>query len=77
MYEITNKQRGPVQLVVRSRRGPSPREFTVKNLCGIGSGENVWHCEDELMTDYIWKAENEKLIAVQYIEVNSLKEGVK
>ena len=77
MYAITNKEKGPVQLVIRSRRGPSPRELTVKNLCGVGGGKNVWHCEDELMTDYIWQLESEKLITVQYIEENSLKEGVK
>ena len=76
MYEITNKQRGPVQLVIRSRRGPSPREFTVKNICGVGKGNNICLLQDELMTDYIWKAEREKLISVRYIEENSLKEGV-
>jgi len=73
MYEITNKQRGPVQLIIRSRRGPSPREFTVLNLCGVGKGKNVYLVEDELMTDTIWQAEREKLIAVRYIDENSLR----
>lgn len=68
MYEVTNKQRGPVQLLIRSRRGPSPREFTVLNLCGIGKGNNIRLVEDELMTDYIWQAEREKLVSVRYIE---------
>jgi hypothetical protein len=77
MYEITNKLRGPVQLVLRSRRGPSPKEFTVLNICGIGKGNNTYLVEDELMTDYIWQAEREKLVTVRYIEENSLKEGVK
>lgn len=76
MYEVTNKHRGPVQLILRSRRGPSPREFTVKNLCGVGKGNNTYSIEDELMTDYIWQAEREKLITVNYIDENSLKEGV-
>ncbi len=77
MYEITNKQRGPVQLVIRSRRGPSPKEFTVKNLCGVGKGNNKYLLEDELMTDYIWRAKDAKLIDIRHINEDSLKEGVK
>jgi len=73
MYEVTNKLQGPVQLILRSRRGPSPRAFTVLNLCGIGNGKNTYLVEDELMTDYIWQAEREKLIAVRYIDENSLR----
>ena len=70
MYEVTNKLKGPVQLLLRSRRGPSPRQFTVLNLCGIGKGKNVYLVEDELMTDYIWQAEQEKLVSVRYINEN-------
>ena len=77
MYEVKNKLKGPVQLVVRSRRGPSSKEFTVKNLCGIGKGNETYLIEDELMTDYIWQAERENLISVRYIDENTLKEGVK
>lgn len=68
MLEITNKQKGPVQLVIRSRRGPTPREFTVLNIPGRGKGNNKYLLEDELVTDYINKAEREGLISTRYIE---------
>ena len=49
MIIITNRQRGPVQLIVRSR--VTPRSFTVKNVPGVGSGHNVYNMPDELHTE--------------------------
>lgn len=67
MIEITNKMRSPVQLVIRSRRGPTPRELTVLNIPGIGANKNKYYLEDELVTDYIWRAEKDNLISVRRV----------
>ncbi len=74
MLEITNRQKGPVQLIIRSRKGT--REFTVLNIPGIGAGNNKYLLEDERVTDYIQRAERDGLISTRYIE-DSTKEGVK
>lgn len=37
MIEIKNKQKGPVQVLVRSKK--HPRAFTTLNIPGIGSGK--------------------------------------
>ncbi len=74
MVEIVNRMRGPVQLVIRKRRGASTKEFTVLNIPGVGGGKNKYLLEDELMTDYIQQAERDGLIATRYIE--TLSEGV-
>jgi len=66
MIEITNKQRGPVQLIVKSKK--EPRTMTVVNVPGLGSGNNVFYLKDELTTKYIDKAEKVyKLITTKYI----------
>lgn len=67
MLEITNRTRGPVSLVVRSRRGPSSRQFTTLTILGIGAGCNVVRIEDEAATEYIEKARREKLISVRVL----------
>lgn len=68
MLEITNKLHGPVQIVIRSRSGPSPKKLTVLNIPGRGSGLNKYLLEDELVTDYIQKLVQDGLITTKYIE---------
>lgn len=48
MIEIKNNTRGPVNLMVRSKR--AVRSFTTIIIPGIGSGKNVYLLEDELYT---------------------------
>jgi hypothetical protein len=59
MIEITNKTRGPVQLIVRSmsKEKNVGHAFTCLNIPGIGAGKNVYLLEDERYTDYIDRAE--------------------
>lgn len=68
MIEITNKTRGPVQLVVKSmspnRKG---KAISVVNIPGIGSGKNTYLLEDERHTDYIDRAEKLGLISQKRI----------
>lgn len=65
MLEIKNKQKFPVQVIVKSRR--SPRSFTVKNIPGVGSGKNIYLIAEERATDYIDRAEKEGLITTRLI----------
>lgn len=65
MYEVRNKQQGPIQLIVKSRR--APRSFTCKVIPGVGKGKNVVHIEDELMTEYIGRLEQMGLISTRYV----------
>lgn len=68
MIEITNKTRGPVQLVVKSmspnRKG---KAISVVNIPGIGAGKNTYLLEDERHTDYIDRAEKLGLISQKRI----------
>lgn len=66
MLEITNKQKSPTQLIIRSRR--SSNSFTVLNVPGIGSGKNVYCLQDERVTDYIYRAEKDGLISTREIK---------
>jgi len=70
MLEIKNKNRFPVQLIVRSRK--SPRSFTTLNVPGIGCGKNIFYLEDELVTEYIDRAANDGLISVKQVSNNNL-----
>lgn len=65
MLEITNRQRHPVQLIVRSRR--ATKSFTTLNIPGIGKGKNIYFLEDERSTDYIDRAEKSGLISIRHI----------
>ena len=56
MIEITNRQKFPVQLVVRSRK--STNSFTTLNIPGIGAGKNVYLLEDERATEYITRVKD-------------------
>jgi hypothetical protein len=57
MIEITNKTRGPVQLVIRSMTEGKNHSFTVLNIPGLGAGNNVYLLEDERHTEYVDRAE--------------------
>lgn len=71
MIEITNKTRGPVQLVIRSRN--APKSFTTLNLPGVGAGNNRYYLEDERSTEYVERAEKLKLISTRRISNRELK----
>ena len=71
MIEITNRQKCPVQVLVRSRR--SPRSFTTLNIPGIGKGNNIYLLEDERVTDYIERVEKLGLISTR--KINRLTKG--
>jgi hypothetical protein len=74
MLEITNRQKGPVQLVIKSKK--QPRTMACLNIPGIGSGKNVYYLQDELVTDYITRAEKKyKLITTRYIPNRELTKG--
>lgn len=74
MLEIKNKNRFPVQLIIRSRK--APRSFTVLNIPGIGGGKNIFLLEDERATEYIDRAVNDGLISVRNIpNTNLLNKG--
>lgn len=65
MIEIKNKNKFPVQLVVKSRRDGS---FTTLNIPGRGAGRNVYYLKDELTTIYVERAEKEfGLITTKHI----------
>jgi len=65
MLEITNRQKSPVQLIIRSKT--SPKSFTVLNVPGIGSGKNIFLLKEERSTDYILRAEKDGLIKTKKI----------
>lgn len=72
MLEIKNKNKFPVQLVIRSRT--APRSFTVLNIPGIGCGKNIYLLEDERTTEYIDRAVKDGLITTRHIP-NKLRKG--
>ncbi len=65
MIEVTNTQKSPIQIVVRSRR--KLRSFTTLTIPGRGSGNNKVYIEDEAATDYIQLVENYGLISTRRI----------
>jgi hypothetical protein len=73
MIEIRNKQKSPVQLVVRSKK--APRAFTTLIVPGVGKGNNVRLIEDELVTEYIERVEKMGLISTKYIPNNDIRKG--
>jgi hypothetical protein len=66
VLEITNRNKFPLQLVVKSRK--APRTFTVLNIPGIGSGKNIFLLEEERSTDYILRAEKKGLITTKILD---------
>jgi hypothetical protein len=73
MIEITNRQKGPVQIVIRSRKHLN--SFTTKNIPGIGSGNNVYELADELMTEYVERVKQAGLISTKYVKNKVITEG--
>ena len=72
MLEITNKQKSPTQLVIKSKK--RPRWMTCLNVPGIGSGNNVKYIPDELVAeDYVNRAVKDKLITTKYIPNSEFK----
>ena len=65
MYEIRNKTKSPVQVIVRSKK--APRAFTTLIIPGIGAENNTRIVADELMTEYIERVEKMQLISTKYI----------
>lgn len=72
MIEIKNRQRSPVQILVRSKK--APRAFTTLIVPGIGSGNNVRLIDDERATEIIERVEKMGLISTRYIP-NSVNKG--
>ena len=68
MIEITNRQKFPVQIVVRSRK--STNSFTTLNIPGIGAGKNVYLLEDERATEYIERVKDWGLISLRNVPDN-------
>ena len=54
MIEITNVNKFPVKVVVKSTR--IPNSFTCLNIPGIGKKNNIFLLEDERATEYIDRA---------------------
>jgi hypothetical protein len=73
MIEIKNKTRGPVQILIRSRK--SPKSFTTLNVPGIGSGKNIYMLEDERNTEYVGRAEKMGLISTRHLTKKDLNKG--
>jgi hypothetical protein len=55
MIEITNLNRTPIQIIVKSKR--TTNAFTVLNVPGVGKGKNKILIEDGIHTPYIDQAE--------------------
>ena len=73
MIEIRNKDRSPVQILVRSRT--APRAFTTLIIPGIGVGKNVRLIEDEqVISDVIERVEKMGMISTRYIS-NRVEKG--
>ena len=73
MIEIKNKTKGPVQVLIRSRK--SPKSFTTLNIPGIGSGKNIYMLEDERNTEYVDRAEKLGLISTRHLTKKELNKG--
>ena len=73
MIEITNKQKSPVQILIRSRKGA--RAFTTLNIPGVGANRNVYLLEDERHTEYVDRVEKMGLISTKYVPNELIREG--
>jgi hypothetical protein len=73
MIEIKNKTRGPVQVLIRSRK--SPKSFTTLNIPGLGSDKNTYLLEDERNTEYVERAEKLGLISTRHLTKKELNKG--
>lgn len=66
MIEITNRLRGPLQLIVKSRVHNG--NFSTLTVPGMGAGKNVIYIEDEEKTDHIDLFERNELIFTKYVK---------
>ena len=73
MIEIKNKQKSPVQILVRSKN--APRMFTTLIIPGIGKGQNIRLIDDELKTDVIDRVEKMGLISTRHIPNSEIRKG--
>jgi hypothetical protein len=73
MMEMKNKTKGPVQILIRSRK--SPKAFTTLNVPGIGAGNNIYLLEDERNTEYVERAEKMGLISTRYLTQKECNKG--
>lgn len=74
MLEITNKNKFPVQVMVRSRT--ATRAFTTLLIPGIGAGKNVVLIEDELSTPVLERVEKEfGFVTTRHIPNKFAKKG--
>lgn len=71
MIQIENKQKSPIQLVIKSKS--KPRTMNVINIPGIGLGKNFYYLEDELKTEFVERAEKNKWIKTKYIPDREFK----
>jgi len=71
MLELKNRNKFPVQLIVKSTQ--APRSFTTLNIPGMGSGKNIFFLEEERTTEYIDRAEKSGLISIR--QTNKVLKG--
>ncbi len=71
MIEITNRERGPVQLMVKS--GNYVSGFTTKILPGRGKKQNVYVIQDEQWTPQIGLLEDLKMISTRTVPATAKK----
>lgn len=77
MIEITNKQRSPIQVMVRSRTevpGSGSKSFSTLIIPGVGAGNNVYLLEDERSTEQIDRLFASKQIAIRHVPNKTRKE---
>lgn len=65
MLEITNKEKHPVQLIVKTKG--VLRDFKTLNIPAIGKGKNVVIIEDERETEYIDRIRKLGWISVRHV----------
>lgn len=66
MIEVTNRTKGPIQLMVRSKAHAS--QFTTLIIPGIGAGKNVRLLEDEvIIQDINERVEKSGMISTRYV----------
>lgn len=74
MIEIKNKNKFPIQLVVKSRK--KPNSFATLNIPGRGAGKNIYYLQDELTTEYVDRAEKDfGLITTRHIPDRNYYKG--
>lgn len=65
MIEITNKTKGPIQLIIKSK--DKLRSFETLIIPGLGKNKNKKVIADELYTEYIGRARQNGLISFRVL----------